>query len=198
MWGAIPMPWAAYHTLASQPSFFSDANLTPAIFFHGYMDQTFPLVDGQPFSQNVNLSPNKPDTEKVFNSVTFCIKPGFGAFTVDTTATSPDVINGSSYNAYRILSHYGITSELYVDCSMGHGLDNDGPGYGSNFGTSDTSQIQTEFYMSSRIAVRFQKILHPPGTYGKTVFVDCENTSKTCTTNTNCTIHACGGDEIDF
>ncbi len=52
--------------------------------------------------------------------------------------------------------------------------------------------------MSSRIAVFFQKILHPPSSYGKTIFVDCEDTSKSCSTNSNCTNLSCGDNIIDF
>lgn len=80
---------------------------------------------------------------------------------------------------------------------MGHGLDANGPNYSSNFGTSAINQYQTAVYMASRIAVFIQKLLHPPSVYGNNIFVDCENTSKNCTTNTNCTNRSCE-QAIDF
>jgi len=44
--------------------------------------------------------------------------------------------------------------------------------------------------------LRKRKILHPPGTYGNNIFVDCENISKNCTTNTNCGNRSCGSDNL--
>ncbi len=197
MWGAIPMPYNTYNKLNQQPSFFANAHLTPAILFHGYMDYVFPLIDSMPYSQNVNLSPPPQNGKKDYNSTDFCIRNDKGSFSVNPYSDTPDIINGSSYNMYRILKFYNKTCEIYVDCSMGHGLDKDGIGYSSDFGTGDTSQIQTELYMAQRFAIFIQKKIHPPSNYGNTIFVDCENTSKNCNTNTNCTNRSCG-ELIDF
>ncbi|MBS1747234.1 MAG: hypothetical protein JST21_13775, partial [Bacteroidetes bacterium] len=197
MWGAAPMPWNPYKNINQQPAFFADAHLTPAIFFHGYQDATFPFINRTGFSQDVNLSPSTPSDELQYNSTDFCIRNDKGPFKVDSSASIIDITNGSSYNMYRILKYYSVQCEIYVDCSMKHGLDGDGPGYGSNFGSSATNQEQTELYIAQRFAVFIQKLLHPPAIYGNTIFVDCENTSKNCTTNTNCTNRSCG-ELIDF
>ncbi|MEP6466820.1 MAG: hypothetical protein ABJB05_10975 [Parafilimonas sp.] len=94
-------------------------------------------------------------------------------------------------------------SELYVDCSMHHGLDDDCVScgiitsakaiddctpctYGSTFGTSATNQKTTEEYMAGRFAVFSHAIMwnriHHPGTpvlpfgaTGESFFRDCEN-----------------------
>jgi len=194
-WGAIPMPYAAYANINDQPAFFSDSHLTPAILFHGYLDKTFPFIDDMPNSQDVNFSlpPNLGDSD--YNSVDFCIKNNLGPFSVNASSTVIDLINGSSYNIYKMLSSYSKRCEIYVDCSMGHGLDPNS-NYHSDFGSGATNQTQTAEYMASRIAVFFQKMFDPPQTYGKTIFVDCANTSKNCETNTNCTNRSCGADDL--
>ncbi len=213
LWGAIPMPWNPYKKISQQPAFFANARLTPAIMFHGYNDPTFPLIDSMPFPQAVNFSPS---TEPQFNSINYCINNG--PFSVNDTALTPDLINGSSYNIYKILTYYSIKCELYIDCSMGHGLDDDcclsppdkkknkttqlctvNCNYGSNFGTSASNQAGTAEYMSERITVFFQKILHQSqSSFTHNVFIDCENTSHNCGANTICDLHACNGQTIDF
>lgn len=194
-WGAIPMPHAGYSNINNQPSFFASAHLTPAILFHGFNDDVFPFANLFPdFKQRVYLSP--PAAGYDFNTVSFCIRTEQGAFSVNDTANTADLINGSSYNIFRVLNAYSKRCEIHVDCQMEHGLDADGSGYSSNFGTSATNQYQTAVYMASRIAVFFQKILHPPSTWGNMIFVECENTSKNCDTNTNCTNRNCNGDNI--
>jgi acetyl esterase/lipase len=216
LWGAIPMPYNPYGNINQQPAFFAAARLTPAIMFHGYLDKTFPFINGSPFSQNVNLSPANPPEELIYNSINYCITNG--PFSVNPFSNVVDVINGSSYNIYKILTYYSIKCELYIDCSMGHGLDDNcclsppdkkknkttqqctvSCNYGSNFGTSASNQEETAEYMSERIAVFFQKILHQSqSSFTHNVFIDCENTSHNCGPNTNCDIHACNGQTIDF
>jgi hypothetical protein len=213
LWGAIQMPWNPYHNINQQPAFFANARLTPAIMFHGYMDPIFPLVDSMPFPQAVNLS---PAIEPQYNTINYCINNG--PFSLNAFPNVTDLINGSSYNIYKILTYYSIKCELYVDCSMGHGLDDncclsppdkkknkktqqctDDCNYGSNFGTTASNQAETTEYMSERIAVFFQKILHQSqSSFAHNIFIDCENTSHNCDANTNCTIQGCNGEPIDF
>lgn len=105
----------------------------------------------------------------------------------------------------------GRFAELYVDCSMAHGLDTDCVTcggtianktkgtctpctYGSSFGTSATNQLQTTVYMAARIAIFSQPIManYPSilafGAKGRSYFKDCENFRK-CNQINN---HACG------
>ncbi len=216
MWGAIPMPAKPYIDTLKQPFFFTNAHLTPAILFHGVQDQTFPFINRFGFSQNVYLS-GFPSSAPTYNSVSFCIKNNMGPFTVDATSSTADFVNGSSYNIYKILTYYSKKCEIYVDCTMGHGLDANCGGcsgdlmnlhknktcdtckYGSSFGTTAKDQAETIDYMASRIAVFFQKILHlSQSSFGNTIFVDCENKSHNCGANTNCTNRSCGSQPIIF
>lgn len=203
MWGAIPMPYQPYNNENQQPLFFANSNLTPAILFHGYNDPVFPLLDRPPnYTRNVYLSPPPTSGGIDYNSVSNCVNTSAGIFKVNTSGSSADLINGSSYNIYKILTYYSKRCEIYVDCTMGHGLDDNctsPPGcYGSDFGSGAINQDQTVDYMATRIAVFFQKVLHPPTTYGNTIFVECANNSIKCQVNTNCTNRSCSNQDIIF
>jgi hypothetical protein len=87
-----------------------------------------------------------------------------------------------SETIFNTFNSNGIFAELYLDCEMEHGLDNDDacgtctlstdpfkkPGtgstclqcsYQSNFGTNANSEVLTYDYLASRVATFFQAIL---------------------------------------
>ena len=180
-WGGTPVP---VQYLNKQATFFSresGATPKPIIAFHGARDSTFPYYMNK--SQLATFSPPPKSGEFNFNSETSCL-PGT-SFTLDAD-TIPDVFMASSLTYYTIAKQLdtAMPVELYLDCQMGHGLDEkDGATFQSDFGTGlDNAQAVT-IYMVSRAATFFQAIMN-----GKTAgaigppskFTECENTRVKC------------------
>jgi hypothetical protein len=181
--------------------------------FAGKLDETFPYYDDDD-KQFVYFHPSTGSSGP-FNSTTYCIRSLQGPYQLEGTATSPDLINGSCLNMYKILNHFGIKSELYLDCTMGHGLDkkcvtcpgSSGGGanyyvdntnvctaclFQSDFGTGLTDPNLVYKYMAQRIAVYFQAVLS--GLSQSLInyqFVECQNNRKKCETNIACSNNAC-------
>ena len=103
---------------------------------------------------------------------------------IDTTV---DLIMGSAINFYRILRTLGKAVELHLDCQMGHGLDKDGPGFKSEFGTGLTNREQVTKYMVQRICCYFQLEMNGLlySLKGTDKFVECENYRVMCDTLAN-------------
>ena len=94
---------------------------------------------------------------------------------------------GSTYNMYLILKTLGVPTEMYIDCQMTHGLDNNcdykhNPGcFKSEFGTHTNTTTDVQVYMVQRACVFFQDIINNVNTTGRTtLFVECENTRDKC------------------
>lgn len=162
MWGGIPIP-GGYE--ANQQDFFTQsgfpATIKPVIAFHGKQDKTFPFDMNDP-AQNVQFSPTSSNPN--YNSETRCILNS--SYTVDGIVGSnvpPDLISASSDNIYTIGKALSATTpfELYVDCEMGHGLDNDqAPGFESDFGTPYTTEDEVTVYIAQRAAIFFQAVMN--------------------------------------
>ena len=106
---------------------------------------------------------------------------------------------GSTYNMYLILKTLGVPTEMYIDCQMTHGLDNNcdykhNPGcFKSEFGTHANTTTDVQIYMVQRACVFFQDIINNVNTTGRTtLFVECENTRGSCDgTYTGCAGSSC-------
>lgn len=184
MWTAISIP-PSYDT--HEYDFFNSALLKPQIAFQGKLDNVFYYDDGDP-RQGVYFSPTPSFGPNIYNSEDFCVRTNNGAYTLEGTSTTVDLINGSCLNMRNILNHYGIANELYVDCDMHHGLTSNGV-FEGDFGTSATNSNQASVYIAQRIATFFQAILSSiQGSIGTDYFPNCENTRYGCTAKTtSCT-----------
>jgi acetyl esterase/lipase len=215
LWGGIVIPKNKDNT---EPSFFQPTQTNanpPLIAFHGSDDELIFFEDG--VDQDIDLSP-PPDigSPADFNSDNLCTISNrfFSQKAFDNTI---ELKMCSSLNMYLVLKNLNRFTELYVDCSMGHGLDsNCGCGsfnnknkddnnnctvncipYSSNFGlASATNQQLTTEYMAQRIAVFSFEIMNSStvlgfGAKGRSYFKDCENFRKANQTPSLST-HACG------
>ncbi len=211
LWGGIVIP-KTYDS--NEASFFTQvpgANIPPMIAFHGALDDTVPFYDKA--YQNVNLS-----HDSAYKTEDFCTINSNSFEQKADAVTINNIIElkaCSSLNMYRVLKTLDIFTELYVDCSMAHGLNNDCVTCGgqfprkvvnnvcqpcefSDFGTGATTQQQTIKYMAARLAVFSHAVMFstlnpiPPltfGVLGRSFFKDCENFRgcKERTENNNCT-----------
>jgi acetyl esterase/lipase len=180
MWGAVGIPYTYW---TNQINFFIQtgniANVTPLIAFHGRTDPVFPYPE-YGAGQKVFFSENSG-----YKSETLCTAHPHGAYTIgDGSLTTPDQFNGSSLNMYNIATNTNFQkpAELYKDCTMGHGLDSNGSGYSSDFGTiaaygsSWANTTSTYTYMAIRTAIFFQMILNNmANSLSPTIFNDCAN-----------------------
>ncbi|HRI22748.1 MAG TPA: hypothetical protein PLA68_17440 [Panacibacter sp.] len=84
---------------------------------------------------------------------------------------------------YNIAKFYNKITELYADCDMGHGIDDDTQTY---FGTGLSSNADVGRYMAQRTAIFFQAVLagKSTGDIGPpSLFTDCKNDRSLCIKN---------------
>lgn len=153
------------------------------IAFMGYLDPIFRYKSTQ---QKVYFSipPEDPNNTN-FNTTRFCLVDT--PYSLDPDAVTYDLIMGSAINMYRILKALGKPVEFYLDCQMGHGLNQDGSGFQSDFGTGLTTQAEVNKYMVQRICCYFQAEMNGLlGSFeGIDKFVECENYRVMCDTLEN-------------
>ena len=181
MWTGIPM---RINNINDQYSFFTyGSNLPPIIAFQGKNDEVFPFYENS--KQQVKFSPS---SHPYYNSETRCLLNGT-TYTLEGNATTVDLISGSTLNMYHIASFYGVRAELYLDCDMGHGLDDDKDPdkFKSNFGTCNNTVDGMGLYITQRAATFFQAVMNNLsfGAPHKTVFIECENKRVACNTADN-------------
>ena len=92
------------------------------------------------------------------------------------------------------LTALNILTEMYVDCTMGHGLDKECGTcvFDSDFGTGSTTQNLVWTYMVQRAAVFFQAVMggKSKADLGNNLFVECVNTRERCNqSNTRLVTH---------
>ena len=182
MWGGMPVP-----TNVTSATFFKGHAL-PIICFHGGADGTFNYIQQPVFFAPATF----PYTQ--WNKEGHCL-PFVSPFSLNPVGgMNPDAFILGAVNIYN--TFYGLNkfTELYIDCDMGHGLDNANNGtsaYTSNFGTSSITVNATCLYIAQRAATFFQGVMNNfnSSTLPTTRFKDCENYRSTCNTadnNNNC------------
>ncbi len=184
MWSGMPIPYLYRTGTHNESEFFTNATLKPLIAFHGEDDPVFPYyIDDE--RQIVNFS-----KDEGYNSEGRCLLNS--PYTLEDDPFTFDLINASPLNMYHILEDIDntILKELYVDCQMRHGLDNDCTSctFNSEFGTGATTQQQVMIYMVQRAATFFQAILNGATTQDigqPTKFTECENKRVKCNVQTN-------------
>ncbi len=224
MWGSMFIPTA---NLANPYSFFAnDAYKPPIISFAGVQDQVFDIHKQSIYFSSSNFTRSK----RVCNTTTFF--QNFGIETnclVTSSYTTPQFMQPTLYQygigsetIFHLFDDNSIFAELYLDCEMRHGLDNDDAcgtctfstnlfekpnatntaciqcGYKSNFGTSANSQSLTYDYIAGRAATFFQAIItsHTSVVINKK-FVEQENKRYGCNAADNPTSfvpNACDND----
>lgn len=163
MWTGPNIPYSLGSTGHEADFFWQGANNTynnqPYIGFHGMLDDVFPYLDGSG-AQNFQFSKPPGGTNFNYNATTNCLIDGFtGSYHLDTVnnkrSNTADLIQGSSLNMYNILNSLYKLTELYVDSTMGHGVDD-----GDDFGIGDDLTTPKEdiwLYMVQRGATFFRQ-----------------------------------------
>lgn len=151
-------------------------DLAPLISFHGVLDEN-----------------SRYDFEDIlfskapYNADNTCLADNASPFILANG--NDDVVDMKTYGSqciYGFIKHYTkIPTELYLDCNMHHGLD-DNSGFG--IGTTDIPTVQK--YIIQRVATFFQAVVTGRANRLKTDrFVNCENFRFGCNAgdnNNNC------------
>ena len=176
MWGGMFIPT---NKLSNPASFFvGNTNNPPIISFHGMLDSIFYIT-----YKDVYFSPDSSTTKHInFNTERNCLVNG-SAYTLSPNSFgNPDLRILGSINIYNMFQGANIPTELYVDCQMQHGLDQDGPGFSSNFGIAlPTNSTAVYQYIVQRACSFFQVVLNSnAGSLVTTHFTECENYRHGC------------------
>lgn len=176
MWGNVYLPLSAF----PDPTSFYAANVNnpPLISFHGLFDTIAPFGITDTYFAPNNIF------HSIFNSENHCLVYG-NNFKLYPKKTGPDMYASGSDNIYNFLKKKKIPTELYLDCQMGHGLD-DGQPFQSDFGTGITDHDSVNVYMVQRSAIFFQAVVN--GIASKlttTRFTECENKRIGCSPKNN-------------
>lgn len=161
---------------ASFARYFRNPNLAPLISFHGVEDE-FSRYD----YEEIYYSSSPYNTDNT------CLLDGASQFTlIGGNDALPDVRTyGSQYLYNFFTSEKKIPGELYLDCFMEHGLD-DNTGFG--IGTTDIPTVQR--YIIQRVATFFQAVVNNKASQIRTNrFVNCANYRFGCNmanNNDNC------------
>ena len=172
MWGEFPMPGTVVDETSAEDFFDDNIYIIPVISFHGDDD---PVTT--PNSREINF----PANNNSLRTTNLCLS---GDFTLNHTSTSNahDLTMIGTLSLCKLVRHFGKRAEGYIDCLMGHGIDNDciGTGCGSyqtEFGTGLTTKRAVQVYMAARAAVFFQSILLSSSAIpGQNTFIECNNT----------------------
>ena len=167
MWGGFPVPTA----YSSNPIDFIKLsnNIPPIIAFHGNDDKEV----------NINTSNKFFSEGSSYNSETFCT--GGITFALPTNGKNvTDFKLLGSQGLYDIIKgQLGIKAELYIDCDMGHGLQQGESDFGLG---ASVKNKDVQAYIVQRAVTFFQYITNSsfPATLTHTRFVDCVNPRVGC------------------
>lgn len=195
MWGGLPVHRSFYSNAAN---YFSTNTVNPPLIgFTGKKDSTFP-PDKNYFYFSTRTTPTNYKTTSLclvsigsFSNPDDDPMPDFPEDNADVVLVGIDTL----HSAFKRIGNY---SEVYVDCQMGHGLDEEGDPlhpFMSEFGTLASTQTDVINYIASRAAIYFAAIMNtsPLSLITRTRFIECENTRKYCDvpgdTDTGCTYY---------
>lgn len=183
MWGGAFIPLSAIN---NPYNFFSDnTSYPPAILFQGELDGVF-----DPQYQGVYF----PTGTDKYKTETYCLLPNQQSFSLpDNFNITPYMYTVGTRKIYDFLigaQPNSIPTELYIDCQMGHGLDDNCSTtgcYQSEFGTGRSTKADVYLYICERASTFFQAVLNQKinqlryNTYtGTTKFIECENKRNGC------------------
>ena len=180
MWTGVSIP-DEYYPDATE--FFTDTSLfaptfKPALIsFQGYKDEVFHFPEDK--NQRIRFSPPPIGGTFNYNSTNNCLLAAApGPYQLDTVIGGGyDLFIGSCLNLYHVLDARGVLTEIYVDCTAKHGVED-----GDNYGTPATTKEQIWGYMAERTAVFFQAVINEKtkASLGNSLFVECKNTRERC------------------
>ena len=167
MWGGFPVP-VSY---AANPVDFIklSPNIPPIIAFHGNKDKEVNIATSNKFFSEGSI----------YNSETLCTSGKTFALPSNGRSVSDFKLLGSQ-GLYDILKgQLGIKSELYIDCDMGHGLQQGESDFGLG---SSVPNKDVQAYIVQRAVTFFQYITNQsfPSALTHTRFVDCVNPRSGC------------------
>lgn len=187
LWGATNIPIAYKDN--PEDFFLQNAHLPAFIAFHGSMD-----YDANITSKNVFFSPSNSS----YSKESYCVTQQYSE---PDNGSDADLIQYGSQKLYETFTSAKINmkSELYIDCDMGHGLDESTSDFGLKHGdASAVTNDQVEQYIVERAATFFQYVMNNnfPYTLKNSKFVDCENkrygcnadAKRNCTGTTSCSV----------
>lgn len=181
MWGALAVHRSLYNSPETQ--FGGIANTPPIIAFQGDDDQIFPY-----FRTKLFFSTDSSEDDQInYNIERHCLVTA-SKYQMDDD--DPNVRNDAcafgAEGIYRIFKNYlHKPVEIYLDCTMQHGLDDDCGTcvFDSDFGTGAHTQNEVYYYMAARTTTYFIAILHNKVTaLDRSRFVECINTRIKCDT----------------
>ncbi|MEP7317233.1 MAG: alpha/beta hydrolase [Panacibacter sp.] len=179
MWGAIQMSIS----LKGDPGSFFNGNTgnAPLIAFQGSADDIFPSD-----TTSVYFSPDSSRSKKTnYNSVSNCLLKR-SAFTLDNVDHTPDAYAIGAESIYKAFKEKKIPVEIYMDCTMEHGMDTCKTGgrpcvFDSDFGTGYKDQNAVYSYIAARTATFFFTVLsNNANLLSRSRFVECRNYRKIC------------------
>jgi hypothetical protein len=183
MWGSLFVPYS-YRTHPTD--FFSDnTNNAPVISFHGFNDNVFNYIF-QPVIFSTNAS-NNTDVNCLIN----------GPLILNGGGSAAEYDLGSKGIFDYILTPLHIFRELYLDCSMAHGLDKCDDmdpltPYCSEFGIgTDKNSNEVLSYIVQRACTFFQAIMGgvsatlEASAPNHKVFIECPNNRNKCSLANN-------------
>lgn len=193
MWGGLPIHRSFYTDAAG---YFSTNTVNPPLIgFTGLNDGTFPP------GNNYFYFNTRTHGGVDFKTTSLCLV-SIGSYSNPDDDPHPmhpednaDAVCVGIDTLHAIFKRIGKYSEVYMDCQMEHGLDDDCSTctFQSEFGTGALDQTTVINYIASRAAIYFTAIMNPStlSQITRTRFVECENTRKYCDvpgdTDTECT-----------
>ncbi len=179
--------------------YFPAASKIPMISFHGYQDAVVYFADRPVFYPQPGTTsmpdPLHPNEEIEINPETRCLPDPPQTFTLPyLPPNAPQSWRFGSKDMFCFLKSVGVYTELYVDTSMHHGVND----ITDNFGLPNVQTVDEIYaYIAQRGMCFFQAVLnkdtHPVfysallNQNNNKLFVDCVNTRIKCNLpNTNC------------
>lgn len=195
MWGNFPIP-GGIKTNTQAVNFLNRNNyLTPLIAFQGVEDDIVePTNRYETYPPNINIGDGRGN----YDTTSSCIDNG-GQISITPSGTGEDLLMIGPLTLKDLLDNAGVEAEVYIDCDMGHGLNDDCcpsnltkkppnctqscPPFLSDFGTGSINSQQVQLYMVQRSAIIMQSIITNSPINGSSLFIDCENYRRKCSIN---------------
>ena len=179
-WGNVFLPTGYINNPAS---FYPTKDTIPCISFHGLKDSITPFYYEPVYFAPASLPEFNTETSCLVNCSSFSLSPN--------TQGNPDLYRGGSEKIYCTLNSIGTYTEIYLDTTMGHGIeDADGPAFNDDFGTGYKTQAEVYRYIVQRASVFFQSVMQGYAYRNivknkHTRFVECKNNRYSWDTNNN-------------
>ncbi len=183
LWGNGFLPLA--YNDNPEDFFENNSNFPALIAFQGKLDKTAKYRKNDVFFAPEPEDPEDPN----YYSISNCLRNG-GTYSFPGDPDKKDLLSIGPDLIYQYFGNL-LTMEYYLDCDMGHGLDEDpctSPPhcYKTNFGTVLNNKFDVRRYIVQRSATYFQAIINNiANTLNDSKFVDCENYRSGCSTTDN-------------